>query len=232
MFFAKKPFTILLVLGSPQRSSAAFIKEKAAQADVLIACDSGAEVCAEARVKIDVLIGDNDSISPDALAYARGCGAYEQVHPIDKDETDLKLALNYIWSIYAPKHKHIDTVVTCATGGRPDHAFAVFGTLIEAQALHPRIEEDDYSCYIMSHEWDNNIIFEPQLIGHTVSVVGLENPTHITLQGMRWNKDNWAIRPLSDEGISNIVEEVGASLRVHSGSVACFIMREIQHKTR
>lgn len=233
MFFGlNKPFVILLVLGSPVKPSPAFVASLARNAQAVVVCDSGAELCQRAGIKVDVLIGDNDSITPDALAYVRSCNAQEVLYEIDKDATDLTLALEYVWETYAPKHKHIDLVVTSASGGRPDHAMATFGSLVEAQALHPRIEEEDYSCHILSHEWDDHLVFPPDLIGHTISVIALQYPTKVSLAGMKWNLENHSLRALSDEGVSNIMEEVGASVTVHKGSAAVYIIKEIQKKTR
>lgn len=228
----KKPFVILLVLGSPQRSSTAFLQARANEAQLVIACDSGAVACMHAGIRVEVLIGDNDSLNTQALSYVRACKAQEVLHPVDKDKTDLQLALDYIEEYYLPHHQNMELVVSCASGGRPDHACAILGSLLGAQALHPRIEEDDYCCYLMSADWNNQLVFESQLIGHTVSVIAFENPTTITLHGMRWNQTHWDLPPLSDRGISNIVEASDAFLTVHKGSLACYIMRDIQRKTR
>lgn len=230
--FKKQPFIILLVLGSPVRPRPEFVAELAKQAKAVVACDSGAELCQAAGIKIDALIGDNDSIHPEALEYVRQCGAEERLYKIDKDATDMTLALKYIWEKYAPKHSHIDLIVTAATGGRPDHTMATFGSLMDAQALHPRVEEEDFSCHFLAHEWDDHLDFPDKYVDHTISIVALRYPTKVTLKGMRWNLDNQSIRMFSDDAISNIMEEKGASITINQGAALVYIIKEIQHKTR
>ncbi len=224
MFFQSKAFTVLIVAGSPQVSSPKFLAEKAKEAQYIIACDSGAISCMKAQIPIDVLIGDNDSLDAQALEYARSCNAKEELYPCDKDETDLKLAISYVWKNIAPKHKHIDLVVSCASGGRPDHALGVIGNLIEAQALHPRIEEEHFTCYILSHEWDDHIVFGADKCQKTLSIIALENPTKLSIRSCKWSKESWTLRAFSDQGISNIIEKPGASILVHQGSVLCYLI--------
>ena len=61
----------------------------------MLACDAGCGICMQAGVRIDLVVGDFDSVTDEALDYARACGAEFLTFPADKDETDLELALLY-----------------------------------------------------------------------------------------------------------------------------------------
>ena len=60
---------------------------------LVIAADSGLDHALALGFTADVVVGDLDSVTPDALARARDAGADVEPHPAEKDETDLELAL-------------------------------------------------------------------------------------------------------------------------------------------
>lgn len=63
-------------------------------ADLLvIAADSGFDVATEIGLRVDLLVGDLDSISPAGLAAAEASGVAIDRHPADKDATDTELAI-------------------------------------------------------------------------------------------------------------------------------------------
>jgi thiamine pyrophosphokinase len=59
-----------------------------ASPDYVIAADSGLDHAVRLGVAVDLLVGDLDSVSADAIALA----ASVQRHPVDKDATDLAIA--------------------------------------------------------------------------------------------------------------------------------------------
>jgi thiamine pyrophosphokinase len=75
--------------GNTPRESRALVFEDA----FVIAADSGLHAALALGVDVDLLIGDLDSADPTAVAEARRAGAAVDVHPADKDATDLELAL-------------------------------------------------------------------------------------------------------------------------------------------
>ena len=85
--------------------------------NLVIAADSGAEHAPALGLTVDVLVGDMDSVDPTLLADLETAGCRIERHPVDKDETDLELALGAAIRLGASSV----TVITSA-GGRPDHA--------------------------------------------------------------------------------------------------------------
>src|SRR3954452_18972651 len=62
--------------------------------DVVLAADSGLELAQQFGYEIDLVVGDLDSVAPEALAAAEAAGAQVERHPVAKDETDLELAID------------------------------------------------------------------------------------------------------------------------------------------
>jgi thiamine pyrophosphokinase len=60
---------------------------------LVIAADSGFDIAVRAGLRVDVVVGDLDSISPDGLAAALDTGVTVDRHPVDKDATDTELAV-------------------------------------------------------------------------------------------------------------------------------------------
>ena len=67
----------------------------AAARATIIAADGGARLARHCGLRVDVLIGDMDSIDAGELELLRASGAQVLRHPADKDETDLELALKW-----------------------------------------------------------------------------------------------------------------------------------------
>lgn len=86
---------------------------------VVIAADSGVDAAHALGLRVDVAIGDFDSVTPEGLARARAEGAEVVRHPVDKDATDLELALDAALA-RGPDRIH----VLGGAGGRLDHLLA------------------------------------------------------------------------------------------------------------
>ncbi len=82
---------------------------------LIIAADGGVRVAAHYGLRIDIVIGDMDSLPADDLAALAAQGTQILRHPAEKDETDLELALNL-----AVERGATWLRVIGATGGRLD----------------------------------------------------------------------------------------------------------------
>ena len=91
-----------------------------ADADLVIAADSGAEWLDALGIRPDVLVGDMDSIDPGLLERLRNVGVTIERHPEDKDASDLELAV-----VRAVSDGAEDVLLVGALGGgRLDHELA------------------------------------------------------------------------------------------------------------
>ena len=212
----------LIVGGSPQRPSAGLLAGLAAQANLVVACDSGADACLAAQVRVDVLIGDNDSLSPEALRHARACGALEVGFPMDKDSVDLRLALDWVRG-HCPQPSAL--TLTGVSGGRLDHELAVFGTLARVADLSPRVVEDAFEARILSPDGLSTWDFAPEDIGRTLSLFALLAPAIVSERGTRWPLDHAELAPLDDLGVSNVIEAIPAAVAAHAGMALAILQR-------
>lgn len=213
---------MLVVGGSPVRPSPALMSRLASTGPLVIACDSGADACEAAGVRIDVLIGDNDSISPTALRHARACHATQVDYPMDKDDVDLGLAVSWV----RENVTHLGRlVVTGVSGGRLDHELAAMGTLARCADLGPVLEEDVFEARILSPSGTSTWNLTPQHAGRTLSVVAMLGSAVVSERGMRWDVDHAMLAPLGDLGVSNVVEREGASVTVHEGVTLVIVQR-------
>ena len=86
---------------------------------LVIAADSGLDHALALGFSADVVVGDLDSVTPDALRRARDAGADVEPHPAEKDETDLELALRCAVALGVGR-----VTVVGGGGGRHDHLLA------------------------------------------------------------------------------------------------------------
>ncbi|MER2598780.1 MAG: thiamine diphosphokinase [Caldilineales bacterium] len=84
--------------------------------DLVLAADGGAALCLTWGWPIDAVVGDMDSLAPAVQADLRARGIEFQVAPMDKDETDLELALRLALQRGANR-----LVIAGALGARLDH---------------------------------------------------------------------------------------------------------------
>lgn len=236
---------ILIVGGSPEPSSPELLVALASGACKVLACDAGCGICMQAGVQIDLVVGDFDSVTDEALDYARGCGAEFLTFPADKDETDLELALLYCKDDCRSKRqagmlddRSYSVALTCVSGGRLDHMLAVLGSLCHAYELDPVVYEDSYILFtlaaptrfafdeIESRYPDVNAFLEDRYIGRTVSLIALGGTALVSETGMKWNLDHVELRLLSDLGVSNIVRKADAAIEVFEGICAFMVLHE------
>lgn len=217
----------LIVDGSPEPSGAELLRALAGAADYVIAADRGAIACHAAGIDVDLLCGDADSIDDASLAWAQGHVATELRYPSEKYATDLALAIDCARHEAARRGMALELTLTCASGGRPDHALAVLGTLIRARDARPRLVEDGFECRVLSPDgapcW--NLGAEGAAIGTTFSAIPLGEGAVVSERGMHWNLDRRPLAVLADEGVSNVVESSDACVTCHEGILAAFLLR-------
>ncbi len=63
-------------------------------ADLTIAADSGYSLANALGRRVDVLVGDLDSIDSESLLHAESSGVDIRRHPAQKDDTDFELAIH------------------------------------------------------------------------------------------------------------------------------------------
>src|SRR5215207_5344776 len=96
----------------------------------VVAADSGVDAALGLGLRVDVAVGDFDSVSATGLAEAEAAGARVMRHPEVKDATDLALALDVARDLLGDERGEI--VVLGAEAGRLDHLVAGILALADA----------------------------------------------------------------------------------------------------
>ncbi len=214
----------LVINGSPEPSSTELVTCLAKETDWVVAADRGSQVACSAGIDLDLLCGDADSARDEALEWARSVATSERRFPVEKDDTDLALAIACAAEEAERRGSALRLTVTCASGGRPDHALAVWGVLTRYAQAAPRMIEDGFECRILAPEGEPTWHLEA-MPGQTISAIALVDNTVVSAQGVRWPLDHVQMPALSDYGVSNRAIDRTCELTCHSGILAVFLLR-------
>lgn len=217
----------VVVDGSPEPSSRNLVAHLASRADYVVAADRGAEALYQAGVRPDVFCGDSDSVSPAVRAWAVQAADRHIDFPSQKYATDLSIAIDCARHEASRRGRALALTLTCAAGGRADHALAVVGQLARNADAAPRQVEDDFECRVLSpcEGGAGTWALGPDDRGRTLSVIALAPGTRVSERGMHWDLDQADLPLLDDTGVSNLVEAADASVTCHAGVAAVFLNR-------
>ena len=212
---------VLIVDGSPCQSSDKLVSALADEAGYVIAVDRGAEALRRIDVTPDVFCGDSDSVTPETACWARGHAWTTVAFPSEKYATDLAIALDCAEHEAARQACSLGVTVTCASGGRPDHAFAVVGLLANRAVSRARIVDDGFEMRVLraGTSWE----LGECAAGKTFSVVAASEGCIASERGMRWELDHHPLALLDDVGISNVVTAPDAVVECHEGTLICWL---------
>lgn len=179
---------------------------------LVIAADEGLEAARAADVDVDHVVGDLDSVSPEALAAAEDAGTVVHRHPVVKDESDLELALGLAVELGAGAI-HVVT----RDGGRLDHQLANLLVLASPRWAGVAVE-----ARVGTHRvWvvrDERVL--PLRPGDPLALHAVGGPARgVVTEGLRYRLADATLEPLVARGISNEVVAPGPLVRVRSGVV-------------
>ncbi len=202
----------LVVAASPEGPTPSELAALAEQHDDVVAVDGGAAALLRAGVTPDVVVGDMDSLSRADRDLLVAREVPFDIHPCDKDETDLELALKWC------RRRGVGSVtLTHVWGGGTDHALAALGSMLRAADLTPMaLCATEVMTLCTGRHRPVLRGFTP---GDTISVLPLSETAVVTLVGMRWPLNDHRLGRLSSRGVSNIVTATDAEVRVADGEV-------------
>ena len=178
----------------------------------VIAADVGLAEANRLGVRVDLLVGDLDSVGGADLEVFEDAGGEVRRHPEDKDATDLDLAIAE--AVEAGVH-HV--VVVGGAGGRLDHLIG--NALVLASSRYAALEVDAVFGAARLHV----VRGRRELAGTTgelVSLFALAGPaTGVRTEGLRWALDDATLQPGSSLGISNRFLGQRAVVEVDAGVV-------------
>lgn len=174
----------------------------------VIAADSGLDQAGRLGIPVDLIVGDLDSVSARALADAEGI-PIEQ-HPVDKDHTDLELALDAAVRLDAAR-----IIVVGGHGGRLDHLLANAAALTAPTLDGRKVEWLAGRDHVYVVGTGVTVHGVP---GQTVSLVPVAGPAEgITTRGLEWDLVDATLDGHSARGISNVMTRPVADIATTSG---------------
>jgi thiamine pyrophosphokinase len=186
------------------------IEADLAAAPLVIVADSGVAHALALGLRVDLVIGDLDSADPAHVAQAQASGARVDRHPVDKDATDLELALDAARAMGAR-----EITVLGAGGGRLDHLLA--NLLL--------VTHDAYADLAIDALVDDTRVTvvrgERQLdgaVGSTVTLLPIGGTASgVTTTGLRWTLTDADLVAATTRGVSNEIVTSPATVRVGRG---------------
>ena len=188
-------------------------------ADYLVCADGGLHHLLKVGLQPDLVIGDMDSVSPDELKALAANGVRLVRYPVDKDETDLELALRLV----SGEGYHTIRIVA-ALGGRLDQTLGNIFLLARPELADAdiRLEDGQQEVFLI-----RSLGMVNGQRGDTISLIPLTSQvTGVVTEGLRY--------PLLDEilyfdrtrGISNVLLGSEAVIRLREGILLCVHSRQ------
>ncbi|NIA24201.1 MAG: thiamine diphosphokinase [Gammaproteobacteria bacterium] len=160
----------------------------------VIAADSGVDLAATLGIRVDIVIGDLDSVSATALENTKRLGTRIQHHPVDKDATDLELAL-----AHAREEGVSSVIVIGGHGGRMDHFLANASLLAAQTGLDVEWRTGTGTAYRV-----NGTLHLHGAPGETISLLAFGGPVHrVRTSGLQWPLHDEDLQPGGTRGMSN-----------------------------
>ncbi len=180
----------------------------------VVAVDRGGRHALGLGLEVDVLIGDLDSIDADARELLVEQGVLVEQYPIDKDRSDLDLAIGFVAGLDPTR---IDVV--SAGGGRLDHSLV--GALLlgrpDVAALPLTMHTRGTRTVAVAAGTSLQLDGSP---GDTVTLLAVGAPARLDTGGLRWDlTSHTTLLPGASLGLSNVITEVRPLITVTEGVV-------------
>lgn len=187
--------------------------------DLVVAVDSGLHLALDTGWSVDRVVGDMDSVDPDRLDVAEAAGATALRHPVDKDATDLELALEHLLE------EGCDSVVVVGSdGGRMDHLLGGALTLCSPRFAGLGLQAWLGGARIVPVHDEASIAGAP---GRVLSIMAVGGPAvGVRTSGLRWPLCGERLEAGSSRGLSNEMLAEVAGVSVEGGCVAVVLPEE------
>jgi thiamine pyrophosphokinase len=204
---------IILANGKPPKKSIiSFFRKNGYES--LICADGGANSALKMNLVPDAIIGDLDSISPNALRiFIRTSNTIQLKR---QNDTDVEKCLKY-----AIKKKNDEVLLVGVTGNRLDHTICNLGIVLKFlnQINISLVAEDSFL-----KPYKGNVELK-STIGETISIYGFDKKTKITSTGLKYELKNIFLPFGERESTSNVAKKNIVQLKISHGVV--FVVRDV-----
>lgn len=202
-----------VIIGASPVCDTEIIKNHVRESDLVVCADGGYQYALEANIKPDWIIGDFDSSEfPENIR----CGIIKL--PVHKDDTDTMYCVKECM-----KMGYQDILLLGVTGGRLDHTFANFCTLLYTaeNSVNAKILDRENIIFAMTEGMKENI---ENMKGHLFSIFPFGcKSCKVTLDGFEYPLDEGTVKVNTVLGTSNSVISDHAEIILHEGSAICIV---------
>lgn len=178
----------------------------------VIGVDKGALLCLKNEIKMDIAIGDFDSITQDELDLLYKETEVIRLNPI-KDETDTCEALEYC-------NGYDDiTILGGIMGNRIEHFYA--NLLLLENYPNIKIKDDNSLIFTAS----NDITLKKSIYKY-VSIFSLSDNTILSLSGFKYDLDSYHMNRLNPLGVSNEILNENALINIKNGKILIILSKD------
>lgn len=203
----------VLIIANGEPPGDVLLNELVSKSDIIIAADGGSTICFHKNIMPDYIVGDLDSTDRRVLTHFKSSVVMKIS---DQNHHDLYKALQFAQTL---KSKIIR--VTAAFGKRFDHSIA--NLLLLQKEYQKQLLEfyDAYGCLIMiSGDYK---LYQP--VGQVVSLFSFLPVSGLSLAGFKYSLKN-VDYPNGFSGLSNIMQQKDATIRIKTGSLFLYITNE------
>ena len=176
----------------------------------VVAADGGLLRAQALGLDVDVVVGDLDSATPEAIAAAEAAGARIVRYPQAKDATDLELALDEAVALGGRR-----VLVVASAGGRLDHLLG--SLLLLAAERYAALELDALVGEALVHVVRGGRTMHGAP-GELLTLLPLGGPaTGVTTVGLEYPLRGETLSPGTTRGVSNVFVEREARVALERG---------------
>ncbi len=193
--------------------------------DYLIAADGGLRHLDALERLPHLLIGDLDSIDRERIPALTGEGVRVEQYPVEKDETDLELAVDAALAAGCA-----EVIIAGGLGGRLDMTLA---NIFLLEKLRPRVDarlEDGIEEVFLIHgDLDSPARTIEGRAGDRVSLLALGGPARgVVTEGLAYPLRSETLYPEYARGVSNVMEGPSAGVALREGTLICIHTRQTE----
>lgn len=186
--------------------------------DLLIAADGGLRHFKAMNIQPHILLGDLDSVTPEDIDEARAHGVRIIRFPVDKDETDLQLAIDQV-----VEEGCCQIVIGGGLGGRLDQTLGNIFLLQQPSnpSMNVRLDDGLEEVFLITSEAEIN-----GQEGDVVSLLPLGGPVYdVKTFDLKYPLDYEKLLPEKTRGISNVMTGTRARVTISRGLLICIHTR-------
>jgi len=185
----------------------------------VIAVDGGYRACRRLGIRPDLLIGDFDSLPRSDFEHAVRAGTAFHSFPSDKDESDLRLALQVTrqWS----KDLACGISLAGVTGGREDHHQAALFDITDF-ASRSRSAWQIWGARSEWHFCNRHVpVSVPVVRDQLVSIFSMKGAVRgLQTKGLKWDGGQVKLLQPGSRGLSNVATHSRVRVSIQSGCAA------------